>query len=167
MSCEPQEGNLMTQYQLIEYDDISAFLFAGDALFTLINTHTQNRFTFNITKAKRAYRLQNGRKISIDRWFVKLLTGPDNLNSYTYMGKIERNGGYEFFLTQKSLVTEHAQSVRVLRWFLNTIERRNLPPSVHIYHEGRCGRCGRTLTVPESIIRGLGPECRKKTQLAA
>ena len=26
-------------------------------------------------------------------------------------------------------------------------------------HEGRCGRCGRALTVPESIDTGFGPHC--------
>jgi len=30
------------------------------------------------------------------------------------------------------------------------------------YHEGRCGRCARRLTVPESIINGIGPECAKR-----
>jgi len=28
-----------------------------------------------------------------------------------------------------------------------------------VFHEGACGRCGRTLTVPESIASGFGPEC--------
>jgi hypothetical protein len=28
-----------------------------------------------------------------------------------------------------------------------------------VWHEGRCGRCGRKLTVPESIESGFGPEC--------
>ena len=28
--------------------------------------------------------------------------------------------------------------------------------------EGACYRCGRTLTVPASVHRGLGPECARK-----
>jgi hypothetical protein len=32
-------------------------------------------------------------------------------------------------------------------------------PNLEIWHEGRCGRCGRKLTVPESIHNGYGPEC--------
>lgn len=32
---------------------------------------------------------------------------------------------------------------------------------VEIWHEGKCGRCGRQLTVPESIESGFGPECVK------
>jgi hypothetical protein len=30
---------------------------------------------------------------------------------------------------------------------------------LEVWHEGRCGRCGRALTVPESVERGIGPEC--------
>ena len=37
----------------------------------------------------------------------------------------------------------------------------NLPESVVIHHENRCGRCGKRLTVPESIESGYGPECIK------
>jgi hypothetical protein len=33
---------------------------------------------------------------------------------------------------------------------------------LEVWHEGRCGRCGRRLTVPESIESGLGPECATK-----
>ncbi|MGQ4872128.1 MAG: DUF6011 domain-containing protein, partial [Candidatus Thorarchaeota archaeon] len=32
-----------------------------------------------------------------------------------------------------------------------------LPEKVRIWHEGKCGRCGRRLTVPESIESGYGP----------
>ena len=31
--------------------------------------------------------------------------------------------------------------------------------TVQVWHEGRCGKCGRKLTVPESLTSGLGPEC--------
>ena len=34
-----------------------------------------------------------------------------------------------------------------------------LPPKAEVWHEGSCGRCGRKLTVPESIENGLGPVC--------
>jgi hypothetical protein len=39
--------------------------------------------------------------------------------------------------------------------------KNNLPNFIEIWHEGRCGKCGRTLTVPDSIANGLGPECIK------
>jgi hypothetical protein len=30
-----------------------------------------------------------------------------------------------------------------------------------VWHEGSCARCGKKLTVPESIESGFGPECVK------
>ena len=31
--------------------------------------------------------------------------------------------------------------------------------SLEVWHEGVCGRCGRTLTNPDSIASGIGPVC--------
>ena len=31
----------------------------------------------------------------------------------------------------------------------------------NLHHEGRCCRCGRVLSTPESCDRGIGPECWK------
>jgi hypothetical protein len=31
--------------------------------------------------------------------------------------------------------------------------------AVEFWHEGKCGRCNRKLTVPSSIESGFGPEC--------
>jgi len=33
---------------------------------------------------------------------------------------------------------------------------------LEIWHEGRCGRCNRKLTVPASIALGIGPECGQR-----
>jgi hypothetical protein len=40
-----------------------------------------------------------------------------------------------------------------------------LPPDAEVMHEGRCACCGRPLTVPESIERGIGPDCWEKMGL--
>jgi predicted metal-dependent hydrolase len=37
----------------------------------------------------------------------------------------------------------------------------SLCPGFNVHHEGKCGRCGRLLTVPSSIESGIGPECSK------
>ena len=31
-----------------------------------------------------------------------------------------------------------------------------------VYHVGKCGKCGKKLTTPESILTGLGPTCSNK-----
>ena len=42
---------------------------------------------------------------------------------------------------------------------LNFVTGKALPPSLTAMEESRCGRCGHELTDPESIARGIGPDC--------
>jgi UDP-N-acetylglucosamine 2-epimerase len=35
-------------------------------------------------------------------------------------------------------------------------------PEIEVFHMGACLRCGRALTTPESITRGLGPDCAER-----
>lgn len=96
----------------------------------------------------------------------------------------------------KSPISQDAPSVRCLAWLLDglnalaAVERTALESKlagdlfapanlsdaladaldvlgkVEVWHEGSCGRCGRKLTVPESIANGLGPECAEKVGAA-
>ena len=46
-------------------------------------------------------------------------------------------------------------------WFYEKVIVDGKKPSdigLEVWHEGRCGKCGRKLIVPESIARGIGPE---------
>lgn len=126
--------------------DIDSFIKAGKAVFTVVNESTGNRFTFRVTRHKKRR----------DLYFVSVLSGADNVNDYTYMGSIF---GDDFRLTRNSRVNSKAQSFIVFSWFLRN--SKNLPDVVKVYHENRCGRCGRALTVPESVRSGFGPECIK------
>lgn len=127
-----------------QVDSPREFVLAGNALFTVMNEATGNRFTFKVKKHDEK-----------DLWFVKVLTGPENENDYRYLGTIFDSG--VFRLTNGSKISKEAMSFKVFDWFWRHIE--TLPEKVKVYHEGRCGRCGRTLTVPESILSGYGPEC--------
>lgn len=124
------------------------FMKAGNALFTVENSLTGNRFTFHVTK------LDDPTK---EIYFVSVLTGQNNETDYTYLGTIF---GDQFRKTRNSRISEGAISFRAFDWFNR--HAGNLPESVHVYHEGKCGRCGRTLTVPESVTNGFGPECLLK-----
>jgi hypothetical protein len=63
---------------------------------------------------------------------------------------------------KKSIVSSDAQSVKVFEFMLNRLKTDNLPDFLEVWHEGFCGKCGKRLTVPSSILSGLGPECIKK-----
>lgn len=121
------------------------FILAGNATVTFLNTQTQNRFTFKVSKSK-----------DNDIHFISVLTGPD---TYTFLGSIF-NGNFKS--SKKSTISESSQSFQVFNFVFNRLKTKNLPDVIEIYHEGKCGRCGRALTVPESIVSGFGPECVKK-----
>jgi len=127
--------------------DWRKFIVAGKAIFTVENTITGKRFTYKVKKHDEK-----------DLWFVSVLDGPDNYVNYAYIGIIQ-DGTFE--LTRRSRVKETAQSFRVFKWlhFYLIDADRELPTNILVHHAGKCGRCGRLLTVPQSIEWGFGPEC--------
>jgi len=121
------------------------FIFAGKSIVTFLNTKTNNRFTFKVKVAKDS-----------NLFFVSVLTSPD---VYTYIGTcVEGN----FKWGKKSVISKDAQSVKVFEYVINKLKSDNLPDFIEVWHEGFCGKCGKRLTVPQSIETGLGPECIKK-----
>jgi len=122
------------------------FALAGDAIFTVKNSKTGGRFTFRIDS-------EEGRPS-----FVKVLTGPENTNDYTFIGSIF--AGKTFKHSQKSKISADAKSVKSFDWVWAHIDA--LPENIEVWHEGKCGRCGRLLTTPESIATGIGPTCAQK-----
>jgi hypothetical protein len=132
------------------------FFMGGNATFTVDNgkgTH----YTFKIRQPKK----DNPRFTGRAPHFVSLLTGPDNVNSYSYLGMITALEGFK--LTKASKMNDASVPVKVLRWVLNLVATNgSMPTGYKVHHEGKCGCCGRALTVPESIERGIGPECWAK-----
>lgn len=140
--------------RLFDPATILTFMLAGNATLTLRSVATMTRYTYRV---RRAGGDDPGRP-----WFVSVLYGPDNTSDYVYVGIIRpgtatRGGVYE--LGRKSRLTEDDPRHRAFDWFFRHVQRIQLPPNCEVWHEGHCGRCGRPLTVPESIARGLGPEC--------
>ena|SRR3990167_5904607 len=126
---------------------------AGKATITLL-TPGLGRFTYRIR------RIEEGR----DFWFVDVLTGSDNNEDYTFLGSLDRYRPLPdptFKVSPKSKIGERSPSAGAFAWFWAHLEADALG-GAEVYHEGRCGRCGRKLTVPESIDTGLGPECAAK-----
>jgi hypothetical protein len=136
-------------------EDIKNFVLAGNATVTLESMVTEAHLTYKVTQAK-----DKATGELRDFYFVALLNGPDNESDYAYMGMI--NGKGEFHLTKNSKFTEEVKSVKAFKFFWKYISEDMHPPQMKIHHEGKCGRCGRKLTVPSSILNGLGPECLSK-----
>lgn len=128
--------------------DFNTFILAGNATFTITSKRTGARFTFKVRQPKEDA-----------PHFVSLLSGPNNDEDYNFLGTIFSSG--EFHHGRKSRITPDAPSAKAFAWLWR--HRDNLPADkVEVHHCGRCCRCGRTLTVPESIESGIGPECASK-----
>lgn len=127
------------------------FVLGGKAIFTIKNTCTGNRFTFKATQAK---------KIKTVYW-ISVLTMRENFadESYRFIGCFSVNRGFTY--SDKSVISQSAMSVRAADYYFRKLLNRSLPSNIVTYHQGRCARCGRLLTVPESIESGFGPECDK------
>ena len=132
-------------------DQIQTYILAGRGTLTIVSP-SGARFTYKLRLADEDPNDVTGHVRPI---FVKVLTGPDNTNSYTYIGCLWQ-GVYKH--GRKSRISADAQSVRAFSWFMRDIKRA-VDHGIEVWHEGKCGKCGRKLTVPESIEQGFGPVC--------
>lgn len=148
------------RHMLTRVDDIQKFILAGNATITLVSKKTSQRFTYKIKRAVD----DNG--APRDFWFVSVLRGPDNEEDYSYLGYINNKLHYWYGL--KSKIHADSGSSKGFEWFYTLLKdadnnnmdyRDALFAGLEVWHEGKCGRCGRKLTVPTSILSGFGPEC--------
>lgn len=123
------------------------YLFAGKAIFTVRSTRTGKRYTYKLTRTEN----------DENKYFAAVMYGPDNDLSYRYIGMVTPNGG--LYRTAKSPYPDTSEVMKALAFTLKNVRDGKLHPELEIWHSGRCGRCGRRLTVPESIQAGIGPEC--------
>lgn len=140
---------------------IENFIFAGRSIFTLVSTKTRNRYTYKVNKWERYNK---------EFWFSSVYFG----NQYLYFAHFRKIEG-RFSLTmappQKArynpMNEEHNKSIRAFKWYMmQVIDRRyEMAAKVEFWHVGRCARCGKPLTDPESILRGIGPHCLKQMAL--
>jgi Family of unknown function (DUF6011) len=147
------------EHRFATIDDARAFAMAGNAIITLQSLKTGAHFTFKITKPNAEKSAAKGYSNGDDTYFVKVLTnGSADEGDWIYLGMI-RNG--TFALTRASSRFADAPSYKAFFYFWHLSQ---LPADLVVHHEMKCGRCGRTLTHPESLSRGIGPECAGKME---
>lgn len=125
------------------------FILGGNALFTVLSVNSGKRYTFKVL-----HDCKN------DRIFkVGVLNGTDNKKNYKQIGDILKgNDALSHLFEPLRTVHPHPSTVAFEYIFYNLCLGKFMP-TLEIWHEGRCCRCGRVLTVPESISMGIGPEC--------
>lgn len=130
-------------------DQVLTLMLAGKATLTIKSKQTGTRYTYRFNRPP-------GEDPSRCVW-VRVLTGPDNTSAYKYLGVL--------WPKDMSYRAKGAEpSSQAIAWVIRTLRERpdTLLGSAEVWHEGKCCRCGRKLTTPESIARGLGPECASR-----
>jgi hypothetical protein len=133
-------------------DNIRSFVLAGNATFTVRSKRTGQHLTYKVQKKE----AEGERPV----WFAQVMT--DGADGYTYLGMVGSDG--KLRTTKASKFTRDSRAFTALAWTIDWLQT-GLPWPAHsaeFHHAGRCGRCGRELTDPVSIERGLGPECSSK-----
>lgn len=136
---------------------IREFMFAGNATFTLVSVRTGTRFTYKLVR----------KKDDAATLYLKVLSAPD---LYRFTGVVSKGGPNRdprtdelFFYWHshaKGQMRSDAPSVQAFAWFIDHVQKVEfIHPQLEFWHEGKCGKCGRALTVPASIATGLGPDC--------
>jgi hypothetical protein len=139
------------------------FITAGNATVTFKSLKSGTHFTYRI----RAPHTEEGKPDNGFR-FVSLMTGPDNETSFSYFGYLKPSQAGVVFCHGggKAKVAYDTPSVRAFAWAWQQLQNQ-MPDQLEIWHEGRCGRCARKLTHPDSIASGFGPECAGRFEALA
>lgn len=136
-------------YRIENVDDVIKFVFGGNANITIESKKTGRWFTYKIRRADKEKKNSP--------YFVSVLVGGDNDNSYMYMGTI-----FDFtklILTKRSKITKDAMSYKAFKFFFDLLNKNTIHSDMRVYHSGVCSVCGRKLTTPESLKDGMGPIC--------
>ena len=136
------------------------FVLAGDAVFTIDAPDKHRTYKVRLKPAKGNYPAT---------YFVSTLAGPENTKDYVYVGILDPKTG-QVRTTDKSKTWTNTLRLRLLNRVLAKVwAGDHAAYEAHGYkthHMGRCGRCGHDLTTPQSIERGIGPECWKHLGMA-
>ncbi len=137
------------------------FLLGGNATFTFVSLKSGDRFTYLVQLGKR-----KKNPTDPDVFFVKLLTGPDNSNDFAYFGYIKNNTFFHGGV--KACAGKDAPSVKGFMWAFAQFQIGVMPlERLEMLTASKCARCGRKLTVDDSIHNGFGPECISKVGYGA
>lgn len=135
------------------------FIQGGNAIFTIRAKATGVRFTFKFARPKEGNPAMPHHPRPI---WVSVLSGASNDSDYSFIGTIQPfPGNWALRASSRSKVKLDSPSGEVAQWIVKSVNL-GLPRlfrQANVWHEGRCGRCGRRLTVPSSVESGFGPEC--------
>lgn len=129
---------------IIPTEQVLTFMLGGKAQFVLWNQESGNRFEYVI---KRSSKVETVWNVYYD---------------HTYIGSIYTWYEHLQFKIGKGIIPDKLP-VKAIMWYLEKLIHNpvSIPDNVVVYHLGMCSVCKRKLKDPESVKRGIGPECWK------
>lgn len=137
---------------------LKPYVMGGNSTFTIYSAKLNKRYTYHVTRDK----------ILKSRYLVSLMYGSDNTDlkgSFRFLGLF-----YSDTMTLKvnSIGVYKQEAAKMLDYFLAVVDKKkDWPDTCEFYPSKKCARCGRKLTTPESITRGIGPDCLEALGSAA
>lgn len=113
------------------------------------------RTTFRVRTQRPDARFAPGKRV------LGILSGPDNTSEYTGVGFLVHEDGVERIAVWRSKQGTAWEDKAEL--FAQVVLRNEAVDFYTILMAGSCCVCNRKLTVPESIISGIGPVCAAKS----
>ena len=149
----------MQTAQLTHASQMKNFLVGGKGLFTVVSKATGERKTFKVNRPKPKH---DGDTPPL---FVSFFYGSDNScwTHFKYVGILDEASG-NLVTTKASKYPKDGVVCKAFAFIAKAIfnEVQSALDQFEFYHEGKCCCCGRALTVPQSIIEGIGPKCKEK-----
>lgn len=126
---------------------IKPFILGGNALFTIKSNVTGMHYTYRVRRSTKKPNI-----------YIIYLQNQQSI----YCGYFSiYNKSISYYKTkEKSTFDQYSKQIIALLWVVKNSTQ--LSGKVEVFHEGRCACCGRTLTDPVSIERGVGPDCYRK-----
>jgi hypothetical protein len=146
--------NIPGRNHKLNADEFRSFVFQGKAAFTLENKETGNYVVYRIQSKKRKRNQPEERRL----FDVYVRALGDGWRGNRYIGQVDRKTG---ILKTTYGSDPNSVGIRTFNWLINKWKRLDqFEDKMNMYHMGICCKCGRDLTVPESIENGIGPQCK-------
>ena len=135
------------KYELVGSTNIWRYLHGGHAVVTLLSPS-------NIYKT---YSFEKPRHDEFPNLTLFVYCRLDN-GSWAYVGMLEND---KFRLTRASKFRYSDNIVKGVNYIVKLMNSQIFNSPIKFYHSSKCSVCGRQLTTPESITKGIGPKCLK------
>lgn len=151
--------------QELPHPEALNFILLGNCTFTIKSTNTGAKFTFKIKKARKG-----------EKWWVSMLTGPDNTSHFKYIGFIECKGKKEitlqpsevkinikdctFCIDERNISFNKSKGFQFFEYVITKLMAGVQDiKGLLIWKSTKCARCGRKLTDEDSADIGIGAKC--------